>query len=216
MCLLLECLLLEGMAVHAMSTTHTESLLRNYLINMPCTMSAASVREMLLNTTYLHLAAREWSATHIIREWRSTDFSAEMDAAAAQYVQEYKIPHDTLHAQVQYVSEVKLPHVLSSFMNIHVPLHITKHAYVTGSAIYTVTEITDLPVVGECVIYSRHVVAVDDQKASLQARNTVTYPAIPWYLKIVQPVIEQQLRDSLWLQSWAMARAWCGQLHMLD
>lgn len=199
------------MAVRAMSATNTETIMRNYVMNIPCSIPAASVRGMLLDTAYLQVAAREWSATHIISEWTCTNFSAATDAAAAQYIQQYSIPHDVLHAHAQYVSQIVLPNVLAPLLNTHVSLHINKHVYVTRSAMFTVTEITGLPVLGECVIYSRHAVNVNNQIDSIHSRNTATYPAVPWYLKIVQPVIEQKLRDSMERQTWAMARAWCGQ-----
>jgi hypothetical protein len=206
---LIACLLC---AVRATPITRPEILVNNYMIDMPCSMPPAAVRGLLTNTTYLHLAAREWSGTHIISGWSSTSFSNAMDATAEQLMQEYSIPHGTQHARARYDSEVMLPGILAPFMNVRVSLHITKDAYVVDSTMYTVTGISGLPVLGECVIYSRHV-ALEHQIAS---RNTLFYPPVPWYLKIVQPVIEQAMRDSEWRQSWAMARAWCGELHVLD
>lgn len=76
----------------------------------------------------------------------------------------------------------------------------------TNSIIKGRSAISNVYMLVECVIYSRHVAAVNQQIAS---RNTVSYTVIPWYLKIVQPIIKQKLRDSLWRHSWVMARAWC-------
>ena len=182
---------------HAMDS-HTEMIVHNYVMDMPCNQSSAAVQDLFLNTTYLRLAAREWSSTHIISRWTSTNYSNVMDsvdASVKQHMFKYRFPRGTLHAQVQYDSEVNLPHILSPFMNTRVPLHINKHVYVVNSAMYTVTEITGLPVLGECVIFSRHVAAVDHK---ITSRNTVTYPEVPWYLKIVQSVIKLEMRNSLY------------------
>jgi hypothetical protein len=169
----------------------------------------------MLNTTCLQLAATEWSSTHNIAQWHSTSFAHThtTEPEIWDYVQQYNVPPTALKARVQYVSAVELPDVLSVFMNVHVKLHIQKYVYVTRDdrpTMHTVTLITGIPVVSTCTLYSR--ITVTDHKAVL-SRNTATFPSIAWYLKLFQSSIEHSLRDSLWRNSWALTRAWCGELH---
>jgi hypothetical protein len=86
-------------------------------------------------------------------------------------------------------------------------VYVTRNDHPT---MHTVTLISGIPVVQECVIYSR--ITASDHNVIL-SRNTAAFPAIAWYLKIFRAHIEQSLRDSLWRNSWALARAWCGELH---
>lgn len=193
----------------------TQTVVHNFVLDTSCDLSEDDQQETMLNTTCLYLAAKEWSATHEISQWESTSFLLPADAVdleSDQYMMEYNIPRNVLYCHVRYTSSVHLPGVLSPILNVNVKLHINKYVYVTQhaeSAIYTVTKITGLPLLDECLIYSRNIVRFNNRMLS---RNTAVFPAVPWYLKIFQPYIEESLRDSLWRNAWALGRAWCGEL----
>lgn len=204
-------------STHGMQHKHPQILMYNFVHDLSCPLHTPDARQHMLNMTSLYLAAKEWSATHEISHWQSTVFrtnahTTPTDLESDHYRQEYSIPADAVQARVQYTSSVHLPGVLSPVMNVDVKLYIVKYVYVSQDllpTLHTVTEITGLPFLDECVIYSRNVAAADNR---ILSRNTAAFPAIPWYLKLFQPVIEQSLRDSLWRNTWALARAWCGEL----
>lgn len=187
----------------------------NFVLDTTCDLGAEDKQQAMLNTTHLYLAAKEWSATHVISQWKSTSFQSPVDGVdleSEEYMKEYDIPSNVLYCRVQYTSYIYLPGILSPIMNVNVELHINKYVYVTRhaeSVIYTVTKITGLPLVNECVIYSQITSRFNNRIVS---RNTAAFPDVPWYLKLFQPHIEQSLRESLWRNAWALGRAWCGEL----
>lgn len=193
----------------------TENVVHNFVLEASCDLSEHDKQENMLNTTCLYLAAREWSSTHVIRQWKSTSFQLPADVAdleSERYRREYGIPSNVLFCHAQYTSYVYLPGILSPIMNVNVELNINKYVYVTQhaeSAMYTVTKITGLPLLNECLIYSRNIARFNSR---ILSRNTAAFPDVPWYLKLFQPHIEQSLRDSLWRNAWALGRAWCGEL----
>lgn len=214
-CLVLLCLVSLASGTTQQHKAYPETLIYNFVLNSTCQMSNEDMYKQMLNTTCLQLAATEWSATHDIAYWKSTSF-AHTDTTKPEiwkYAQQYNIPHTALNAHVQYESAVHLPGVLSVFMPVEIKLAISKYVYVTqdnNPTMHTVTLIAGIPVVQECVLYSR--VSASAHNAML-SRNTAAFPAIAWYLNIFRAHIEQSLRDSLWRNTWALTRAWCGELH---
>lgn len=216
-CLCLMCLtslMCLSCASTFVSNKHSEVFVHNFVMNTTCHLSTAEMWNKMLNTTYLQLAAREWSATHDISEWQSTPFAHThtTEPEIWNYVQQYNIPPTALKTHVQYISAVHLPGVLSVFMDVNSKLAINKYVYVTRDdrpTMHTVTVISGIPLISDCVIYSRNTAA---KRNAMLSRNTATFPVIPWYLKLFQSHIEQSLRDSLWRNTWALTRAWCGEL----
>lgn len=214
LCLCLLCACAAASSASTLSTQHSEVFVHNFIMNTTCQLSTADMWNQMLNTTCLQLAAKEWSATHDIQQWHSTPFAHThtTEPEIWNYVQQYNIPPTALKSHLQYISAVDLPAVLSVFMQVNIKLAINKYVYVTRDdrpTMHTVTVITNIPLINECVLYSRNTAAI---RNAVLSRNTATFPVIPWYLKIFQSHIEESLRDSLWRNTWALTRAWCGEL----
>lgn len=181
-------------------------LVRNFVYTTPCHLSPSDTHQQMLNVTKLRLAAVEWSPSHVVTGWDSTPFHAA--PGSQSHLTQYGIPTDAEYARMRYTSGLIMPPVFAQLFGAELPMFITKHVYVTRDAMHIVTEIAELPLVGDCIVYTR-LVATDNYK--LLSRNTImAYRS--WYMELVWSPLQQHLRDSLWRNTWALSRAWCGEL----
>lgn len=198
-------------------STHADVFVYNFVMNTTCHLAHAELWTQMQNTTRLRLAAKEWSASHRIEQWQNTPFAHAhttdpTDPEVWRYVQLYNIPPTALSSHVQYVTTVYMPTVLAVIISTEAKLRINKYVYVTREdrpTMHTVTIVSDIPLIGTCVLYSRITAGL---RRAVLSRNTFTLPVIPFYLKMFETYIELVLHDSLWRNTAALARAWCGEL----
>lgn len=146
---------------HTMSPDdmHNYVFVHNFVMNTTCQLSTTDMWKQMLNTTCLRLAAREWSATHDIQDWRNTPFSHTLatEPEIWHYMQLYNIPATVIKSHMQYVKAVYLPGVLSVFMAVNVKLRINKYVYMTlddRPTMHTVTLVLGIQLIGSCVLYT--------------------------------------------------------------
>jgi hypothetical protein len=187
---------------------HEQQLLvHNFVYTAPCNLSPADTRQQMLNVTKTRLAAVEWSPSHVVTGWESTQF--HVVPGSQSHLTQYGIPIDAEYARMRYTSGLLMPPVFAQLFGVELRMFITKHMYVARDAVHIVTEIDEIPLVGACVVYTR-LVATDNYK--LLSRNTMLVDHYPWYLQLLWSPLQQHLRDSLWRNTWALSRAWCGEL----
>lgn len=193
---------------------NSETLMtHNFVADLSCRKPAGELAQQMCNSTGLHLAAIQWSSTHIVRDWNVTACSllTAFQIAADAHMRRMHIftaPGDVVYSMhAQYVSVVRLPKVLAALVTLEVPLVIEKHIYIVSGTMYVLTEVSEIPFLGSCVISTRAETTPDHR---VMSRNSVTYTDLPWYASWARSAVQHKLRESLEKQTSAMAECWCG------
>lgn len=158
----------------------------------------------------LRIASKNWASTHSIEDWKYSEWvrldSNYQDENTLKYHIPIHLTNDAFYTETSYKSSIKMPAVVRKLFNAHVTMDITKKWYIINKNMYSVTEVTNIPVVGHVTIYTSQKIM---QNGILMSKSVLSYDEIPIYVRWARNIVENHVMDSIKLYTVRLISAVC-------
>ena len=168
---------------------------------MPCEMPMRDISDAIRTTSVMKQTAVQWASTHDVSDWHAPQWRQSTPATrvpANSMAKDYRfaIPYMsvTWYARYRYDSQIRLPTFVASVVQSVVQLHLTKYVYLTEDVMYTITNVTNIPLLGTVLIFSELSV---DSTGAMRNKNKVAFATLPWYVDFLTGPIQDRLKRSL-------------------